>query len=87
MSSIVFFCTNFSLDYINYLIVRIPSNFKLVLEKKEYFNKYKFDSKTIGYIYGSRFDEENEVVKFSFVHKNEVNVLDIDELFNFLCSI
>ncbi len=85
--SIVIFIKNFSKEYIQYLSSKIPINLKKIYEKDQYYITYKFNSKSIGYIYGSKQDEDNEIIRFNFVNKNEPYSLDIDDLHEFLIHI
>lgn len=84
---LVLFVKNFSKEYITYLISKIPSKFDIIINYLNYYNDFKFETNTIGFIYGSKEDETYERIRFNYLHKNEPTNMDIDDLHVFLMKI
>ena len=84
---LVLFVKNFSKEYITYLISKIPTKFHIIINILNYYNDFKFDINTIGFVYGSKEDETYERIRFNYIYKNEPTNMDIDELHLFLMKI
>jgi len=84
---LVLFVKNFSKEYITYLISKIPTKFDIIINILNYYNDFKFDINTIGFVYGSKEDETYERIRFNYIFKNEPTNMDIDELHLFLFKI
>ena len=84
---LVLFVKNFSKEYITYLISKIPTKFDIIINILNYYNDFKFDINTIGFVYGSKEDETYERIRFNYIFKNEPTNMDIDDLHLFLMKI
>lgn len=84
---IVFFTKNFSKEYRDYIIQRIPNKYTTVINKDDNHLTFLFNKDTFGYIYGSKQDESLEQIRFNFTFVNKPMVFDIDDLNEFLVSV
>lgn len=87
MNKIVLFAKNFSPEYKDYIITKIPYKYGVEVNKKDYYISFLFNKDTFGYIYGSKHDEDLEKIKFNWTFKNEPHTMDVDDLNEFLIKL
>lgn len=87
MNNIIVFSKNFSNEYKDYVIRKIPQKYRITLNRNDHHLNFLFDRNTFGYVYGSKEDENLERIKFNYSFKNEPHTFDIDDLYDFLIRI